>query len=212
MVIGLFPSWYASPQPDWPPGTRLTGFPLFDEDQEAAIAPDVNAFLEEGEPPVVFMPASLMQQANQFFEIAVQSCQEAGKRAILLSRYRHHIPTTLPKGIQHFEYIPLQHLLPRVDALVHQGGIGTCAQALRCGVPQLIHPMAYDQYDNAWRIQRLGVGDRIIAKEWQAPTVTSKIQAITSSSEIRERCQAIAKNFEGINSLEEACQLIEAAL
>jgi len=211
MVIGLFPSWYASPQPDWPPGTRLTGFPLFDEDQESAIAPDVNAFLEEGEPPVVFMPASLMQQANQFFEIAVESCQEAGKRAILLSRYRHQIPTTLPKGIQHFEYIPLQHILPRVDALVHQGGIGTCAQALRCGVPQLIRPMAYDQYDNAWRLKRLGVGEWVIAEDWQVPTVTAKIQAITTSGEVRERCQAIASKFKGVNPLLETCKLIETA-
>lgn len=211
MVLGLFPSWYAHPQPDWPPGTRLTGFPLFDEDQETAIAPDVKAFLEEGEPPIVFMPASLMQQADQFFTIAIQSCQEVGKRAILLSRYRHHIPSALPKGIQHFEYIPLQHILPRVGVLVHQGGIGACAQALRCGVPQLIHPMAYDQYDNAWRIKRLGVGDWITAKDWRVSIVTAKIRAITTSSEVSERCRAIASKFEGINPLQETCQLIEAA-
>lgn len=211
MVIGLFPSWYALPKPDWPPGTRLTGFPLFDEDQETAIAPDVKTFLEEGEPPIVFMPASLMQQANQFFNAAVQSCQEVGKRAVLLSRYRHHIPSRLPKGIQHIEYVPLRHILPYVDSLVHQGGIGACAQALRCGVPQLIHPMAYDQYDNTWRLKRLGVGDWIIAEDWRVPTVTAKILAITTSSEVRERCQVIASKFEGINPLRETCKLIETA-
>jgi rhamnosyltransferase subunit B len=211
MVIGLFPSWYAQPQLDWPPGTRLTGFPLFDEDQEAAIAPEVKAFLEEGEPPIVFMPASLMQQADQFFSTAVRSCQEVGKRAILLSRHGHHIPSTLPKGVQHFEYIPLQHILPQIDALVHQGGIGTCAQALRCGVPQLIRPMAYDQYDNAWRLKRLGVGDWIIPKNWQVPTVTAKLQAITTSSEVREHCQVVAKRFEGTAPLLETCKLIETA-
>jgi len=211
MVLGLFPSWYARPQPDWPPETRLTGFPLFAEDQETAIAPDVHAFLEEGEPPIVFMSASLMKQANEFFDVAVRSCQEVGKRAILLSRYRHHIPRTLPKGIKHFEYVPLQHILPRVDALVHQGGIGTCAQALRCGVPQLIRPLAYDQYDNAWRLKRLGVGDWIIVKDWQLPTVTAKIQAITTSSEVHQRCQAIASKFEGIDPLLETSKLIESA-
>ena len=211
MVIGLFPSWYAHPQPDWPPGTRLTGFPLFDEDQEAAIRPDVKAFLEEGEPPVVFMPASLMQQAGQFFSTAVQSCQSVGKRAILLSRHGHHIPSALPKGVRHFEYIPLQHILPHIDALVHQGGIGTCAQALRCGVPQLIRPLAYDQYDNAWRLKRLGVGDWIVPENWQVGTVTAKIRAITTSSDVREHCQAVASRFEGTAPLVDTCKLIETS-
>ena len=66
MVIGLFPPWFAHPQPDWPPGTKLTGFPLFDEDQEAPTPPEISAFVDKDEPPIVFMPASLMQQAKQF--------------------------------------------------------------------------------------------------------------------------------------------------
>ena len=187
----------------------MTGFPLFDEDQEDAITPEINTFLDEGEPPIVFMPASLMQQAKQFFNIAVQSCQEVGKRAILLSRYKHHIPDTLPNGIQHFEYIPLRHILPRVEALVHQGGIGTCAQALRCGVPQLIRPMADDQFDNTWRLKRLGIGSWIDAEDWQLPIVTAKLHAITTSSEVHECCLTVASNFEGISPLIETCKLIE---
>ena len=76
MVIGLFPAWYAAPQPDWPPKTRLTGFPLFDEDGEIELSVDVKTFVEEGEPPIIFMPGSLMQQAGDFFEKAILSCQE----------------------------------------------------------------------------------------------------------------------------------------
>jgi UDP:flavonoid glycosyltransferase YjiC (YdhE family) len=212
MVIGLFPDWFAQPQPDWPPETRLTGFPLFDEGQESAVAPEIDSFLAEGEPPVVFLPASLMQQANLFFETAVQACQEAGKRAILLTRYRSQVPSVLPDGIQHFEYIPLQHILSRAAALVHQGGIGTCAQALRGGVPQLIRPLAYDQYDNAGRVKRLGVGDWIPAENWNVPTVTAKIQAVTTSSAVHQRCQTVASKFEGTDSLLETCKLVEFVL
>jgi len=212
MVIGLFPSWFASPQPDWPPETRLTGFPLFDEGQEAAITPDVRSFLADGEPPVIFLPASLMQQGREFFEVAVRSCRAAGKRAILLSRYKHHIPSTLPEGVRHFEYIPLAHILPEVEALVHQGGIGTCAQALRHGVPQLIRPLAYDQFDNAWRLKQLGVGDWITADSWSVPAVTAKLQAVAGSIAVRERCQEVAGRFEGIDPLLDTCKLIESVL
>jgi len=209
-VICLFPSWYCRPQPDWPPGTCTTGFPLFDEGGEAELAPNVKAFLEDGEPPVVFMPGSLMQQARRLFEVAIQSCQDSGKRAMLLSRYVHQIPNDLPENVRHFEYIPFRRLLPCVGALVHHGGIGTCAQALKAGVPQLIHPMAYDQYDNAWRLRRLGVGDWLTPKDWQVSALTQKLRALTSSSQVRERCQDVAGWFRGREPLTETCELIEA--
>jgi UDP:flavonoid glycosyltransferase YjiC (YdhE family) len=76
-------------------------------------------------------------------------------------------------------------------------------------VPQLIRPLAYDQYDNAWRIKQLGVGDWITTKDWRLPTVTAKIQAITASGEVRRHCQAIAHRFEGIDPLLETSKLIE---
>lgn len=212
MVIGLFPAWFASPQPDWPPGTRLTGFPLFDEGQEAALDPEVKGFLDQGGPPLVFLPASLMQQAEQFFRTAVESSQALGQRAILLSRYRHQIPESLPEGIQHFNYIPLQRLLPRVKALIHQGGIGTCAQALRAGVPQLLRPEAYDQFDNAWRLKQLGVGDWLAAGDWQTSAVTDRIQTLTASNLVQENCQTLAGKFEGESPLLETCQLIETVI
>jgi rhamnosyltransferase subunit B len=212
MVIGLFPSWFATPQPDWPQETRLTGFPLFDEDQETDMKPEVKAFLEDGEAPIVFMPGSLMQHADQFFKTAVQACQALGRRAILLSRYRHHIPDTLPGSIQHFKYIPFRQILSRVDALVHHGGIGTCAQALKAGVPQLIHPLAYDQYDNAWRIKRLGVGDWIRAKDWQVPALAGKLQDLITSSNVSKHCQIITRRFNKKQPLVETCELIESLL
>lgn len=210
MVLGLFPSWYATPQPDWPPQTRLTGFPLFHEDEEVAPSPEVKAFLEDGSPPIAFMPASLMQQAEHFFDVAVRSCQALGRRAIFLSRYRDQVPDVLPEGIRHFEYVPLRQILPWVDALVHQGGIGTCALALRAGVPQVIHPAAYDQYDNAWRLRRLGVGDWIRPQDWRVPALTEKIRALTTSPQVRGQCQTIARRFEGTEPLVEACQVIES--
>jgi len=43
---------------------------------------------------------------------------------------------------------------------VHHGGIGTTAEALRAGVPQVIVPLAYDQFDNAARVTALRTGAR----------------------------------------------------
>ena len=193
---------------DWPPATRLTGFPLLMK-ARCRPPPDVQTFLDSGEPPIVFMPGSLMQQAEAFFEAAVASCQALGARAILLSRYAQQIPAALPQGIRHFSYIPFRQILSRVRLLVHHGGIGTCAQALRAGVPQLIHPMAYDQHDNAWRLRNLGVGDWLLPKDWRVPALVDKLRTLSTSDDVRAHCQEVAGRFEGTDPLGETCELIE---
>jgi len=208
-VICLFPEWYASAQPDWPPNTHLTGFPLFDEGGEDELASEVSAFLEAGEPPIVFMPGSLMQHGEHFFAESVAACQALGRRGMLLSRFEHQIPGRLPAGIRHFEYVPFRKLLPFCAVLVQHGGIGTSAQAMRAGVPQLIHPLAHDQIDNAARLQSLGVADWINPTEYRAPAVAQKLQALVESPAILDRCRAVAARLENTDPLAETCELIE---
>ena len=63
------------------------------------------------------------------------------------------------------DYVPLRRLLPHAAALVHHGGIGTTAEALRAGTPQLVVPLAHDQFDNAARVAALGVGASLRAAQ-----------------------------------------------
>ena len=72
----------------------------------------------------------------------------------------------------HVRYAPFSALLPRLRGLVHHGGIGTSAQALAAGIPQMVAPFAHDQFDNAARLCRLGVAVTLNAAapaaDWQA--------------------------------------------
>ncbi len=208
-VICMFPDWFAAPQPDWPPNTVTTGFPLFDEGDEQPLADDIEKFLADGSPPVVFMPGSLMQQGYQFFSESMKACQILGCRGIFLSRYAEHIPENLPDNIQHFAYIPFSRLLPHSAVLVHHGGIGTTAQALRAGVPQLIHPLAYDQYDNAARLHNLGVGTSVKPVEYLARMVAGKLDTLMTAPEVKKACQETASRFLNHNPLDATCAGIE---
>lgn len=54
--------------------------------------------------------------------------------------------------------VPHNAVLPLCCAAIHHGGIGTAAACARAGVPQVIHPLAFDQPYNSTVIQRLGIG------------------------------------------------------
>jgi len=88
------------------------------------------------------------------------------------------VPPGLPERVQHHTYIPLSLLLPSAAVLVHNGGIGSCAQALRSGVPQLVVPLNLDQPDNAHRLRSLGVADTLPARSYTAKTARTKLEGL----------------------------------
>jgi UDP:flavonoid glycosyltransferase YjiC (YdhE family) len=208
-VIGLFPDWYGAPQPDWPPQTRLTGFPLYDERNLREPLPDLADFLARGDPPVVFTPGSAMRHGQDFFAAAVEACRLLGRRGLLLSRFCEHVPKYLPDTVRHFAYVPFSQILPRAAALVHHGGIGTTAQGLAAGVPQLLMPLAYDQPDNAARLRRLGVGLALPQRSFRSPAVARLLGQLLASGEVAAQCKQLARRVQERCPLEDACRVIE---
>jgi len=208
-VMGFFPEWYASKQPDWPQQTQLTGFPLWDENDDEPLPASVQEFLDAGDPPIVFTPGSAMQVGERFFAAAVEACRILGCRGMLMTRFSAHLPATLPADVQHFEYASFKQLLPHAAAIAHHGGMGTTAQALRAGIPQLIMPMAHDQPDNANRLKQFGVGDWLKPSAFTARNVAARLHKLLESPTVAAACQEYAGKFEGPSGIELAADMLE---
>ena len=205
------PDWFAAAQPDWPPHTTLTGFPLYDEGDAIPPAPALEAWLAAGDRPVVFVAGTGNRQAARFFQAGADACRRLGRRGLLLTKFTEQIPHPLPSGVRHVEYIPFGRVLPRAAAIVHHGGIGTAAQALRAGCPQLVTPMTFDQPDNAVRLERLGVA-RILRPAACTPrTMARALDALLRSDDTAHACRAAARRFEQVDPVTRTCELIEAA-
>ena len=185
-VLALFPGWYAPRRADWPPQTVLTRFPLYDGD--APLDPAAEQFLAEGPPPLLFTPGSANMWGRPFFEAAAAACERLGRRGMLVSGYSQHVPATLPPGVRRFDALPFGRVFARCAAVVHHGGVGTSAQGLAAGVPQLIMPMAHDQPDQAQRLKRLGVGDLLLPKHFHADAVAAKLKELLDSEKIASAC------------------------
>jgi UDP:flavonoid glycosyltransferase YjiC (YdhE family) len=209
MLLGLFPDWFGPPQPDWPANTRLVGFPLWDAHKSDELSSDVQDFLAAGDAPIAFSPGSANREAHQFFDAAVEACERLGRRGILLTKYADQLPAKLPASVRHFGFVPLSRLLPHTAALVHHGGIGTCAQGLAAGVPHLVRPMAFDQFDNSRRLVRLGVAEEISVKAFRGPAIATALERLLSSSAVASNCRSLATRCDGPASLTAACVALE---
>ena len=210
-LIAMFPEWFAPQQPDWPPQTRLAGFPLYSEEGVVEPARDVVEFIDAGPPPLVFTPGSANVYGGDFFQAAADACQRLGQRGLLLTRFPDQVPASLPDGVRHVDFVPFRWLLKRSALLVHHGGIGSMSQALAAGVPQVIMPMGFDQCDNAARVERLGVGKSLPMKRFHGPALAETIRGLLDDSAVAGRCRDVAARLADADSVEQACDEIEAA-
>lgn len=211
-ILCLFPEWYAPRQPDWPDNVHYSQFPLWNENESESLPDDVAQFLDDGDKPIVFTPGSGNMFGDSFFATAAQACQRLGRRGMLFSKFEDQLPSSLPVSVRHFKYAPFSRLLPRCAAICHHGGIGTMANALASGVPQLIMPYTYDQPDNAARIRRLGVGTSLKRRNFRSAEVAAQFEQMLNDSVISNKCQQISARIKAAIPFAEACVVAESML
>jgi UDP:flavonoid glycosyltransferase YjiC (YdhE family) len=150
-----------------------------------------------------------MRQGSAYFAAVAAALARLGRRGLLLTPFREQLPATLPPGVAHFDYVPFSQVLPRAAAFVHHGGIGSCAQGLAAGVPQVVMPMAHDQPDNADRLRRLGVSRTLPPKHFRGPELAAVLDELGRDERTAKACREVAERFRGADALGETCRLIE---
>ena len=213
LVLALFSRVLGVEQKDWPENTRITGFCFYDSDGGNAKLPaNLEEFLAHGEPPVAFtLGSAAVLAAGKFYEHSARAAIKAGVRAVLLigNDPRNRPQQELPDSICVAEYAPYSALFPRVAMVVHQGGVGTTAQALQAGKPMLIMPYSHDQPDNARRMRRLKVA-RVIGRDDYKPVRAAwKICSILEEPKFARQAQRVAKKLANEDGVRTACDALE---
>jgi len=213
LVIALFSSVLGEPQPDWAANTVVAGFTLYDGTQGGAeLAPELRQFLEAGEPPIVFtLGSAAVMNAGTFYQESLRAVQQLNCRAVLLMGNNPTLEN-LPDNVLVINYAPYSQIFPHARAIVHQGGIGTTAQALQAGRPTLIMPYSHDQPDNAARVQRLGTSRTISREQYSASRVVKELSELLENPTYAAKAAEIGQIIRAEDGIAVACDAIEKQL
>ena len=213
LVLAMFSSVLAKPQPDWAKNTVITGFTFYDGNHnKTELSPKLQQFLDAGEPPLVFTLGSAnVLNPGVFYQESVQAATQLNRRAVLLMG-GNTLPENLPKDIIATNYVPYSKIFPHACAIIHQGGIGTTAQALQAGCPTLIIPYTYDQPDNAARVQRLGTSRTILREQYSALRVAKELSELLGNPSYAAKAVEIGRIIQAENGVMIACDAIEKQL
>ncbi len=213
-TLALFSNILAAPQPDWPPNTTVTGF-LFYRSSVPNKNAEVDAFLEKGAPPVIFtLGSNVVREAGTFYQDSYRAARQIGCRAIFLAGDNAMVRDTdePPGQIVVTKYAPYHTVFPRAAAVVHQGGIGTTAEAMASGLPMLIVPHVHDQPDNAFRARKLGIAREEARAKYCAETAAQHLKALLTQSEYKDRAKSVQDQLRTEDGVNTACEAIETAL
>jgi UDP:flavonoid glycosyltransferase YjiC (YdhE family) len=149
---------------------------------------------------------------EQFFQRSLAVVSEAGARAVVIGVPHDRLPDPLPREVCAVPYAPFSTVYPRCAAVIHHGGIGTVAQALRAGVPMFMVPWGVDQFYHSAQVARIGAGRWLQRNVYTVERAVPLLGELLNDSSYRQRAQTLAARIASEDGVAMLCDGLEALL
>lgn len=201
------------PRPkDWPEHIGVTGY-AFLPPQPWQVPTDLQAFLDQGEPPVYLGFGSIGgKDPTATARVILQAVQHARVRAVIATGWGGlACPDTLiPEHVHVLQEAPHDQLFPLMAAVVHHGGAGSTAAGLRAGKPTLICPFFGDQPFWGARVHALGIGpEPLPQKNLRVEPLTQRLQQLKHHSSYAVQARVLAQKLQQEEGVAQAVRFIE---
>ncbi|MCG8553454.1 MAG: glycosyltransferase, partial [Desulfobacterales bacterium] len=210
-VLHAFSRHVAPPPSDWPRTAAVTGYWFLNQSDGWKPTPELEAFLEAGQPPVYVGFGSMAgRNPRRLANIVINALRESGARGIIATGWGGLQAERLPQTILQINQAPHAWLFPRMAAVVHHGGAGTTAAALQAGKPSVIVPFFGDQPFWGRRIHMLGAGCQPIAqKRLTAEKLAAAIKHVLSNPVLQANAETLGEKIRCENGIGNAVEIIE---
>jgi sterol 3beta-glucosyltransferase len=204
------------PRPaDWPSSAQVTGYWFVDRPTAVADPLNDTSARTDGGEPLVFVGFGSMagpDPAAATGEV-VQALRMAGVRGVLAAGWGGLSEASSPRDVFLAGEIPHETVFRRMAAVVHHGGAGTTAAAVRAGVPQVVCPFVADQPFWGERMHRLGVAPAPIAQSrLTVPALAAAIRRVVSDLAMSDAARRLGEQVRTENGVDTAVDLLEQAV
>jgi sterol 3beta-glucosyltransferase len=195
------------PKPkDWGDRNYVTGYWFLDSTPPNwQPPPDLVRFLKQGSRPVCFGFGSMNDsRVANMVKMAIGALEKSGQRGILLTGKSDLKKDELPLSDHVFvaEEIPHAWLFQHAAAVIHHGGAGTTATAIRAGIPSIIIPFFFDQLFWGRQLATLGVGpEPVIKRRLSVDGLALSLKDALDNKTYQNRLQALSKQINDENGV-----------
>jgi MGT family glycosyltransferase len=115
----------------------------------------------------------------------------------------------VPDWVQVEDVVPQVAVLHRADAFFTHAGMGSCTEALWCGVPTVAVPQAVDQFGNAQQLVAIGVGVHPASDPPSPDELRDALLDVASDPDVRGRLDAISAELHRDGGPDHAADAVE---
>lgn len=181
-------------------------------------SPELRGFMEQDPAPLVLSFSSQpLEDARGILAVHVRAAALLGRPILIQQGWADFRPELLPDdcdraGIRFEGFLPQDWLFRRAGALIHHGGIGTTARALRNDCPMLVEPFGNDQFFNARQILALGLGAAMHPQRLRQEAVAEVLERRVLTAQIRRNVTAMGAAIRAERGLQLAADHLETLL
>ena len=118
------------------------------------------------------------------------------------------IPGPIPANARLSQYLPFEWLLPRIDAMVTNGGYGSVNQALSFGIPLVAAGLTEDKADVNARIAWSGAGIDLATNEPTPAAIRQAVRTVLDAPGHRREAQRLAAAYATYDAKAEILRLL----
>lgn len=197
--LALWDPMFRGPREDDPRNARIVGF--LEEEIWGEAEHELEQFCVKERPWIVGLGSALPEVSKPIYEHVLDGVSDP---VVLIGADPDDFPDR-PDRVRIVRRAPYRALFPLARGVIHHGGIGTVADALRAGVPQCVLPFGNDMFDNADCLLRLGVGRSLSHRELERGKLPNTLREL-------ERSEFIASAREVASSLRSPARALDDAV
>src|ERR1700712_108645 len=116
---------------------------------------------------------------------------------------------TLADNMVGEQMVPQTKIIPQVDLVISHGGNNTVTETLHFGKPLIVLPLFWDQYENAQRVDELGLGVRLDTYAFKDAELTDAVDRLLADTATRDRLAEMGAAIRARDGLRVGADVIE---
>jgi MGT family glycosyltransferase len=166
--------------------------------------------LASGDGPLIYLSLGSLGSGDvELMRSLIASLSDAPYR-VVVSMGPQHAELELAPNMVGEEFLPQTSILPQVDLVITHGGNNTVTEALHFGVPMVVLPLFWDQYDNAQRIDETGFGRRLDTYMHSPDELRGAIDGLLADESLARRLSDVSRRLQAADGKQRAAELIAA--
>jgi len=170
--------------------------------------PDWWSELDKSLPVILLSQGTVAKDTDNLIRPAIKALKDLPVNVIIVP-VATGILNDLADNMYTAGYIPFGNLLPHIDIMISNGGLGGTQNALAHGIPVVIAGATEDKMEVAARVENSGAGINLRSQNPSVADIKNAVQRILLEPEFKLKASKLQADYAGYDAVKLAVEAIE---